>query len=362
MRVLVLLTDAFGARGGIALYNRDFLTALTEMPEISEVIAVPRVVTDILGEMPGKLRYIDSAASGKFTYIKTIMACLVKYKGIRLVVCGHINLLPLAYIVSKIIGVPVLLEIYGIDAWKPSQNKITNRLIRKVDYCISISDITRKRFASWAGLDEKKILLLPNAIHADLYGLFEKNGELVNKYNLTNKKVIMTLGRMSSQERYKGFDEIIDLLPRLLSKEPSLVYLAVGDGDDRKRLIDKVSKLGLQKNVIFPGYINEEEKPDYFRLADVFVMPSYGEGFGFVFLEALACGTPVIASKTDGGREAVLDGELGTIVDPYNPQSIIDAIFKNLGQKKEIPSRLTYFSYVNFQKRVRNIIVELCNS
>ena len=99
----------------------------------------------------------------------------------------------------------------------------------------------------------------------------------------------------------------------------------------------------------------------FYALADVFVMPSRGEGFGYVFLEALASGVPAIGSKHDGGREALLHGELGLLVDPANPAEIIAAVREVLGRrpKREIPPRLEYFSFENFKTRVGRLMETL---
>ena len=92
-------------------------------------------------------------------------------------------------------------------------------------------------------------------------------------------------------------------------------------------------------------------------LADVYVMPSRGEGFGYVFLESLASGVPVIGSKLDGGREALLDGALGLLVDPSNPAEIERAIVEVLGDaRREIPARLEHFSFERFSQRLDAIV------
>ncbi|MEZ5855402.1 MAG: glycosyltransferase [Hyphomicrobiaceae bacterium] len=133
---------------------------------------------------------------------------------------------------------------------------------------------------------------------------------------VADRQVILTFGRMSADERYKGFDEVIEAMPRLIAQRPDLVYVAAGDGSDRARLEAKAQALGVGDHVKFTGRISESDKADLYRLADAYVMPSSGEGFGFVILEALACGLPVMASTADGTREAVRNGELGLLVDP----------------------------------------------
>ena len=79
---------------------------------------------------------------------------------------------------------------------------------------------------------------------------------------------------------------------------------------------------GLSDRVVFAGFIPEAEKADHYRLADAYVMPGRGEGFGFVFLEAMACGIPVVGSRLDGSREALRQGDLGILVDPDRPDDI----------------------------------------
>jgi glycosyltransferase involved in cell wall biosynthesis len=105
--------------------------------------------------------------------------------------------------------------------------------------------------------------------------------------------------------------------------------------------------------VVFTGRVSESEKQDLYRLADVFAMPGRGEGFGFVFLEALACGVPVVASKLDGSREAVRDGMLGELCDPRDPSSLFDAIQAALAKPRGIvPEGLSYFDFPSFERRV----------
>jgi len=135
-----------------------------------------------------------------------------------------------------------------------------------------------------------------------------------------------------------------------------LKYLVAGDGDDRPRLESKVRSLGLAERVIFTGMVNERDKADHFRLADAFVMPGRGEGFGFVFLEALACGVPAVGSQLDGSREALRDGLLGELVDPANPASVKQGILRALAKPKEIPPGLSYFAWPAFAQRVADAV------
>jgi len=358
-RVLVLTTDAFGGYGGIALYNRDLLRALCSLPDCSEVVAVPRAIPGAINEMqPENLSYVTTGLGSKARYLIAVLRVLCQNANFRFVVCGHINLLPVAHLVGMLLKRPVLLFVYGIDVWYPTKSKIINRLVKNVTHFVSISDITKDRFVEWAKLDQEKGSIIPNAIHMEKYGVGEKNNALLRQYGLSDRTVLMTLGRLSSGERYKGIDEVIELLPKLLQEVPNIIYLVVGSGDDRGRLEQKAISLGVGERVVFTGFISESKKSDYYHLADVYVMPSYGEGFGFVFLEALACGIPVVASKLDGGREAVRQGMMGTLVDPHDSEDIMMGILKALKQPKKTPQALEYFSYENFEKRVHQLVAE----
>ena len=354
MRVLVLTTDAFGGHGGIAQYNRDLLGALCAMPGCEEVVALPRLMPHDPGPLPLKLVYLDHGLKGKWAY--TLAAWRAAQERCNLVVCGHINLLPVAALAARRCAAPLVLFIYGIDAWQPHCSRLVNHLLRRVAHVISISEITREKFSAWSGIPHGRIHILPNAIELGRYGIGPKNPMLVQRYGLDGKRVLLTLGRLSATERYKGFDEVLDLLPELLKSLPDLVYLIVGDGDDRDRLQRKAQTLGVADRVIFTGYIAESEKADHYRLADTYVMPGRGEGFGFVFLEAMACGVPVVASRLDGSREAVRSGELGIVVDPNDREELRAGIIAALAQPKRIPPGIAYFTSSNFQLRLQAIV------
>jgi glycosyltransferase involved in cell wall biosynthesis len=234
------------------------------------------------------------AIGGKARYVKT--ALLASGKPFDLTICGHINLLPLASLLSRVVRAPLVLMVYGIDVWQPP-TRVARRWLAGVDAVWSISAITRDRMNAWAKLPETRYTLLPNAIHLERYGMASKRPDLVARHGLADSKVVMTLARLSRLERYKGVDEVLEALPALAEREPAIKYLIAGDGDDRPRLEAKARTLGLADRVIFAGMIDEADKADYFRLADAFAMPGRGEGFGFVFLEALACGVPPSAAS-----------------------------------------------------------------
>ena len=359
-RPLVLITDAFGNNGGIAKFNRDLLHALCACPGCEEVVALPRLMETNPGPLPAQLTWNTLGLGGKGRYLRAVLRSLSRGKRFDFVVCGHIHLLPLAFLHKLIHRLPVVLIIHGVDAWQPTGRPVTDWLARRVDHFIAVSALTRRRFCSWTGLPEKTGSVLPNCVEASLYGPGPKNPALLARYGLAGKRVILTLGRLASHERYKGFDEIMEALPSLARQIPDVAYLIVGGGLDRPRLQAKASQLGLTDRVVFAGRVPEDEKADHYRLADVYAMPSRGEGFGIVFLEAMACGVPVIGSTADASREALLEGELGRLVDPDKPDELRQALLSALTQppdpaRRTPPARLEYFSFQRFEQRVRDI-------
>ena len=360
MRILALLPDAFGGHGGIALYNRDLLTALCADPRVEEVVAVVRWAPNPVDQtLPKELTYETAGVKGWVSYVRSTLKHCLRLRRFDLVVCGHLHLIPLASVVAHVVRAPVLLEIYGIEAWQPTPRKVAPRLLSSIDVIIAISEHTRERFLDWSHVAAEKVKLLPNAIHRQWYGVGRKCEDLERRYKLSGRSVLLTFGRLVSRQRAKGFDEVLELLPRLVKRVPNITYVIAGDGNDRGRLEQKARDLGISERVVFTGLVPESEKPALYRTADVYVMPSRGEGFGFVFLEAMACGIPVVASKVDGSREALRGGELGMLVDPDNPAEIEAAIIESLSLPKEVPAGLDYFSFERFRERLGGILDDL---
>ena len=351
MKLLVLVTDAFGGRGGVAKFNRDLLRALCLHRDVAQVTALPRVMIEDAGVLPAGLVYESAAASGKAAYLYCLGRLLDRDNDFGGVVCGHVHLLPLAAIAARWYRVPLILVIHGVEAWRRPRIPAMGRCVRAVNAFVSVSRLTKERFLEWAPLREDQGHVIPDCVELSKFTFGPKPAHLLKRYGLTGRRVIMTLARLSASERYKGFDEVLELMPSLVQEMPDLVYVIAGDGDDRPRLHNKASRLGISERVVFAGYIPEHEKADHFRLADAFVMPGRGEGFGIVYLEAMACGIPVVASKADASREAVLDGQLGLLVNPDNPQEIRAAIQEALNRPRRFQKELEYFSSERFIAR-----------
>jgi glycosyltransferase involved in cell wall biosynthesis len=355
MHVQMLLTDGFGGFGGISRFNRDFLSALDVCSVVERVYALPRIISEPIEEpIPEAVVYERRAARGRVSHALAVLRRALRGPPADLVICGHINLLPLAWIAARMAHARLALVIHGHEAWGPSSHKLSNLLVKRIDAFIAVSHYSADRFGQWSGVEKARGFILPNCVDLDRFQPREPDAALVEQYGLQSAIVMLTVGRLAADERYKGVDEVINVMPRLLRHWPNLRYLIVGDGSDRARLEAKARAHGLADYIIFAGRIAEAEKVAHYNLADVYVMPSHGEGFGIALIEAAACGMPVVGSSVDGSRDALLDGQLGRLVDPTKTDDLVLAIGAafNGGQHRVRNQLVETFGIDRFRGRV----------
>ena len=353
MKILALVTDAFGASGGIAQYNRDFLTALAIQTDINTIKVLPR--NGDPEQAPDNIEQLPSQQSTWLYAVITFWRAL-KYKP-GLIFCGHLNFLPLAWLISKLTSAPIWLQLHGIDAWE-RPNGLTAKLTEKVNLVTCVSRYTRRRFLSWANIRHSNVKILPNTISEFINQqndpVFEEN------LGIKGKKIILTVGRLSASEHYKGHDRIIACLPQLLKQMPNLCYLIVGDGDDRARLEELIVKNDVSSNIKFIGNISNEQLSNLYSIADLFAMPSTGEGFGIVFLEAMAAGTPVLSLDLDGSVDPLQDGNLGTVATEVNLCEVLCDALDALPSKNLADRVQDIFGQKRFKNHIQQLLQTKC--
>ena len=303
--VLALVTDAYGGRGGIAQYNRDFLAALAAAE--SKVVVLPRHAPD--AEKPPSRIEQRPAQFGRLAYSCSAIAEALRMKP-DIVFCGHIYMAPLAWLAAKLVGAKLVIQTHGIDAWsRPS--RLVRGACEQASMILSVSRYTRRRVLDWAAIPPERAVVIPNTV-SDCFSPGDGSA-LRREWGLEGKTVLLTVGRMSASERYKGHDRVIQALPGLIAARLDVVYVIAGEGDDRPRLEKLTHQVGVSDRVHFTGALPSETLIEAYRMADLFVMPSTGEGFGIAFLEAMACGTPALGLKAAGARDALADDALGTL-------------------------------------------------
>jgi len=131
---------------------------------------------------------------------------------------------------------------------------------------------------------------------------------------------------MIAAERYKGHDQVIDAWPAVVARVPDAQLVIVGTGDDRPRLMNKAEQSSAAASILFTGFVPDATLDTLYRRAALFALPSRGEGFGLVYLEAMARGVPCVGSIHDAAREVIADGETGRLVDQGDVGALAEAI------------------------------------
>jgi phosphatidylinositol alpha-1,6-mannosyltransferase len=249
--------------------------------------------------------------------------------------------------------VPVWLQLHGIDAWEHSTAP-RRWAAERSTLVTCVSRHTRRRVLGWCNLPPHRVRVLPDTVDPR-FCFGPPDPALADRLGLAGKRVVLTVGRLASSEAYKGHDRVLRCLPGLLARQPDLIYAIAGDGDDRPRLERLARELGVESRVRFLGYVSDAELPGLYRLADVFAMPSTGEGFGIVYLQALASGTPVVAGSGDASVDPLRDGQLGRLVDPESGAALAAAIEAALGERA-VPGAVAPFSRENFGRAVARLL------
>lgn len=230
---------------------------------------------------------------------------------------------------------------HGHEVWwarMPLFSAALRRIGAQADQMTYLGEFTRGAVANvLLREDHSKLVHLPPGVDLTRFTPGIKSVELQKKWGIDDAPVIVSIGRLVAR---KGSDQLIKAMPDVLQRFPKSKLLLVGTGNYQKRLEKLVRNLKVQDSVIFAGRVEHELLPDYYRLGDIFAAPCrsrYGglevEGLGIVYLEASACGVPVIAGKSGGAPDAVLDGKTGLLVDGRDHREVGAAVIKLLSDQ-----------------------------
>jgi glycosyltransferase involved in cell wall biosynthesis len=249
-------------------------------------------------------------------------------------------------------GRPYIAVEHGIETWGQIRGAFKKALSGAAGH-LPVSEFTRQVLINEGGIDSRRVIVVPDTFREEAFAPGAKPEALLRRHGLSaNQPVLLTVGRLAASEAYKGHDQVIMALAQVRRTHPEVRYIIAGTGNDEPRLRQCVAAHGQQDAVIFAGFVPDAELADYYRLCDAFVMPSTGEGFGIVYLEALASGRPCIAGDRDASPEAIGHGRLGFVVDPRSPSQIADAILKLITRQHDKP-------WLNEPETLRREVVEL---
>ncbi len=257
------------------------------------------------------------------------------------------QLLPLgtaAWLVKRLTGLKYSIIVHGMEHTyalkQPRKKWLARKIYAQAENIICGNSFTAGLVNDFLGEGHNKRLFVVNPGIDPNRSV--KNHDLtesiIKRYRLQEKTAIFSLGRLVQR---KGFDSVIEAMPAIVESAPKAVYVIAGAGPDEKYLKKCADKLpaGIKDKVIFTGKISEEEKWSWLEIARLFVMPSRDaggdfEGFGIVYLEAALAGKPVIAGRSGGVEDAVIDYETGILVDPESPDDIAGGIVELLNNPK----------------------------
>jgi phosphatidylinositol alpha-1,6-mannosyltransferase len=253
--------------------------------------------------------------------VRKAFAMNIAYGG---VLCWALSLFtPLEYLIFA----------YGYEFEKVGKNpwakKLYLSIYRRAKKIITCSRLVKDRLIQFGAPPEKIEVLYP-AVDLERFYPCHVPAEFLTKKGLSGRRILLTVGRLVER---KGHDQVLKALSLIVRQFPDLLYCIVGIGPHREALEKQIRAAGLEKHVCFLGKVPAEELAFLYNACEIFIMPSreisdggHIEGFGIVYLEANACGKPVIGGRSGGVPEAIQDGETGFLVDPENPKEIANRI------------------------------------
>ncbi len=372
-KVVYLFPQIGLSPGGIQILNEDTLSVLTQTwPRARHrvLLYVNHDVPPMPAGVAGDVRLIPCGMPSKHlakARLALVFAWLVLVRPPDLIIVGHVGLGPLAWVAKRVLRIPYVVWAHGTEVWHQCRG-IHVASLRLADRVVAVSRYTARELGAIdASLPDRTVVVHPMVDSQFRPGRGEA---LRRRLGVNDARVLLSVGRLSATDRYKGFDTVLRALPEVLARAPDVRYIVAGEGDDLPRLRALADRLGVSHATVFTGSPSDRDLPDYYNACELFVMPSSKEGFGIVFIEALACGKPVIAGDAGGAPDAVLDGGLGRLVQPGDVQGLarvaLDFLEDRWPAALTAPERLhrecvKHFGTAAFQRGVQAVVGSLAS-
>lgn len=335
MRSLLLTIGFPPEKGGV----QDYLYNVVKHLKSQTIVLAPNHVKSTTFDKTQQFKIYRSEifSGGKPKRIRMFIDAfkIIKNEKLDVVQCGQTLPVGLIALLLKVVTkTPYVVYAHGLDVIKPQNNFLRKAVLLQVlnfaDKIFANSEFTKNEVAKLNIPEEKIMRLTPGIDFKDFLFPFNRQ-KFKRQNNLVGSKIVISIGRLVER---KGFDYAIKALPSLLKKFPNTIYLIIGEGPYKAILQRLVREENVGDNVRFLGALNRKEMIKYLFISDVLVMPSRiiaeqgeVEGFGIVFLEANACGKPVIGSYSGGIKDAVVDGKTGLLIkDPTSVKEVSDKI------------------------------------
>lgn len=354
MKTVLLAPELFASQGGIPRILRLYLKALCELAEpdgeVRMVVLNDQTIdsTDLRAFATDRLT--DWYACGQ-SRIQFVRATLRAIRGCEHLVCGHIGQLPVAWLARlRYPQIRYTLIAHGLEVWRPF-SLLERQALRRAHRIWCVSDITRRELLKRIDLPPDRATVLPNGLDPAFKASPPAQTE-------AGSATILTVSRLSLADRYKGIDHLIEAMPLIRERVPNAVLRVVGRGDDLARLQTLAAAKGVSAFVHFVGYLADAELNREFGRCQIFALPSEREGFGLVYLEAMAHGKPCVGADA-GGTPEVISPETG-LLSPYGnipalASTCTEALMRNW-EPGAIQARADLFSYSRFRDRLRSLL------
>jgi len=323
---ILMLTPSLEKSGGVQRYSATLARALQDLEGVQSVRCAS-LDEDPVGQGTTRL-----SARSKWRFGWQAISDAVRWRP-DLIICTHLALGPIGRLAGVLAGSSYWIVLHGLEAWRVLP-KGKRTALHRASRVIVTSAFSREQIVKLHRIDEARISWLPCTLDETLL-----SAELSNTGPCARisdaQRVVLTVGRMAAVERYKGHDECLRALPSVVAMIPNLTYVIVGGGDDRSRLERLSQDLGVAGNVVFTGEITDSELAAVYRRSEVFLLPARtvidndnpkGEGFGIVYLEAMAFGKPIIGPDRGAPAEIISHGQQGLLVDPTDSAAIAESV------------------------------------
>ncbi|MGC1272186.1 MAG: glycosyltransferase family 4 protein [Planctomycetaceae bacterium] len=277
----------------------------------------------------------------------------------------HLALAPVALpLVMR--GAKLSVFLHGIEAWRRVRRG-EGIALRRSRLLIANSEHTARGFkAANPEFAKREVIVCPLGSETAATQPPATESPSIGRSAEGTQSIALIVGRMSAEERYKGHDLLIELWPTIVNRVPDAMLVVVGDGDDRARLEAKAHASRASRQIQFRGRVSDEELRTLYRDCDFFVMPSRGEGFGLVFLEAMRAGKACLGG-IGAASEVIEHGVTGYVVDPADAEAVGEAISRLFTNRDETERMgragaerfADQFTAGHFRSRLRDILETL---
>ena len=356
-RMLLLAPELFSSRGGIPRVLRAYLLALSKLAVETGGSVRLLALNDPSLDAAELRRYtigdLEQRCACNRSKHRFFREALRLGRGCDTLVCGHVAQLPVAWLVRRLNPrLRYYAVAHGLEVWRPF-TPVEKIALRGAETIFCISEFTRRELLAHCPLREGRAVVLHNAL--------DPHFEIGPGRPLRDcPPVILTVTRLSYNDRYKGVEHLILAMPDVAAAEPSARLRILGTGDDVPRLQGLARGRGLLGGTVeFAGAVDDKRLVEELGSCRLFALPSRKEGFGLVFLEAMAHGRPCLGARA-GGIPEVISAETGLLVEFGDVPGLARACLAGLRRdwnQEAILERARKFSFEPFKRRLGELLV-----